>query len=639
MDWCDRIARVRPGAWAVAAAVLLVGCGGGGEPPVEVARLDAPVTRVESRVQPADAVQDMVRTKALPADLKQLVPSRIVLDALLRVERPVQAIGGRLVGVARDLLPTKTGQETRKQLQWQRSAAGASVAALSFRAEGAYGLRLGVVVRSLPGGAVLRIYDPDRPAVAYVVSGQEVLQRIQANLDAGDRGDAARTWWSPDLGAPETTLEIELPAGTPPSALDIAVPRLSHILEDLSLPEAADQPQAKIGESQPCHLDATCYDAYAHQRDAVARMLFTIDGSSYRCTGTLLNDRDGSGTPYFLTANHCIPTQTVASTLQTDWFYRSPTCYSRQLSSASVTRYNGATLLYASADMDMAFMRLVDTPPAGVSFAGWDASPQVPGAAVVGLHHPRGDLQKISFGGLDGNTNCTAGTGTAINCSGNSGNFYRVKWSQGTTERGSSGSAIFKDNLVIATLYGGSAVCSTTSPDYYGRFDVAFNAALKRWLSPEVAATSGGRGPVYRFYNTNTGTHFYTHSVAERDVVNRDYPAFSYEGVAFYAHPSPAAGQNPVYRFYNAGTGAHFYTISNAEKDLVTASYPAFSYEGPQWYAQAQGGNGATALFRFYNVRTGVHFYTISALERDFVVANYPDFRYEGPAYHAWTTP
>ena len=34
-------------------------------------------------------------------------------------------------------------------------------------------------------------------------------------------------------------------------------------------------------------------------------------------------------------------------------------------------------------------------------------------------------------------------------------------------------------------LYGGSSSCSnTTAPDYYGRFDVAFNAALKKWLSP-----------------------------------------------------------------------------------------------------------------------------------------------------------
>ncbi|WP_289240874.1 hypothetical protein [Delftia sp.] len=66
-------------------------------------------------------------------------------------------------------------------------------------------------------------------------------------------------------------------------------------------------------------------------------MFYVQNGQGYVCSGTLINDKAGSGTPYFLTANHCISTQTVASTLETSWFYRTPSCNSRTLSSASRT--------------------------------------------------------------------------------------------------------------------------------------------------------------------------------------------------------------------------------------------------------------------------------------------------------------
>ncbi|MGP4763377.1 hypothetical protein ACTXP8_26740, partial [Klebsiella pneumoniae] len=82
------------------------------------------------------------------------------------------------------------------------------------------------------------------------------------------------------------------------------------------------------------------------------------NGQGYVCSGTLINDKAGSGTPYFITANHCISTQTVASTLETSWFYRTPSCNSRTLSSASRTLRNCATLLYATATYDGSLLRL-----------------------------------------------------------------------------------------------------------------------------------------------------------------------------------------------------------------------------------------------------------------------------------------
>lgn len=642
-----RLASVRSVILLGAAALLAACGGGGGADTAAAAATPAPaaaravVWSVDSLEQPATAAQDTVRVKDLGAR-PAVVPARVALGELLesRSEAASSGVGARQIGSVRAVAATATPAELSAQLQWTPTPAGGRVAAISVSAQDAHGLRLGVLVRALPGGAQLRVYRQDRPSAVYEISGQEVLQSIDRNIAAGDTSDAARTWWTPDAGGDEATLEIELPPGTPASALNIAIPRVSHIYTDLSLPSADDGEQAKINESGTCNLDSTCYDTYASQRNAVARMVFVRpDGNAYVCTGTLLNDRDGTRTPYFISANHCFSSQTVASTLRTDWFYRSPSCNSRTLSANATARTGGATLLYANSSTDTLFVRLNETPPAGAVFAAWNAGTQSLGSAAVGIHHPRGDLQKISFGSITSLSSCSALTESSTNfsCSGTSGNYYRIGWTDGVTEGGSSGSGLFVNGALVGTLYGGSVTCTARNgSDYYGRFDVAYGAALQQWLSPAAVSTNG-RTAVYRFFNGSTGAHFYTSSAGERDFVQQTYPAFSYEGVVFYAYGSPTAGQNAVYRFFNTSTGAHFYTIDAGERDFVRATYPAFQYEGPAWYAQTAAGNGSTAMYRFFNTKTGTHFYTISQGERDFVIATYPVFKYEGPVYYAWT--
>ena len=631
--------------WAgalTAVAALLAGCGGGESGEVATTAKTDTITAVEGRMLPETAVQDVspVKSRSVTAAPKA---ARVSLGELSMVKVAVSAPGTpRLVGQARDVQATKSAAAMQSLWQWKNTAVGGKVAAISFNAEGAYGLRLGVLVKQLPGSATVRVYTQSAPDKVLQISGQAILQLIERNQAAGDQSDAARTWWTPDTGEGEATLEVELPPGVAASALDIAVPQLSHIFENLSLPTAQEYQEqveaAKINESDPCNLDANCYSDNAQERNAVARMLFTKNGGSYLCTGTLMNDTQNSFKPYFLTANHCISTQTVASSLETRWFYRSPSCNSGTLQSSSVRKTGGAQLLYASGNTDTAFMLLNDTPPGGTLFAGWSANTVAAGTSVVGLHHPSGDLLKISFGAVNSQANCQPTTGSGFQCSGTSGNYYRVSWSQGTTEGGSSGSALFQGGYVVGTLYGGSATCTNRSAyDYYGRFDVPYNAAIKTWLNP-ASTTAPARSAVYRFYNATTGAHFYTASAAERDFVIRTYPQFGYENIAFYAYPDASSGKDPVFRFYNPTSGAHFYSGSVAERDFVIANFPEFKYEVVSWYAQTGAGNGASPIYRFYNATTGAHFYTISAAERDFVIQVHKAFRYEGPMYYAWTT-
>ncbi len=644
-------------------ALLLAGCGGadsGGElstaaaPTAAAASASSPapeVLRVEARVQPADAKQDVSPVKSRSIAVAP-TPARIALGALPDAKQTAAAApvnGARQVGVARAIEPTATIAATAGQWQWQATPVGGLIAAISFHATDAKGLRLGVRIGQLPGSAMLRVYSQDDRAQVFQLSGTEVLQSIDRNVAAGDSSDAAHTWWTPDFGSDEVTLEVELPPGTPADALQLSVPQLSHIFVQLELPTADAAAAKDVGDSDACQRDVNCDANFAGTGNAVARMLFVRDGSAYLCTGTLLNDTNSSGAPYFLSAAHCISSQAVASSLQTDWFFRSPSCNVRALSNERVRRMRGAQLLYANAASDSSFMLLNDVPPANALYAGWDASEQTVGAQAVGLHHPSGDLLKISYGTINGFSSCTSvsssGTFSCNASDATNGTDLRVNWTAGSTEGGSSGSGLFyranNSSYLIGSLSGGTASCSNRSgSDYYSRFDTQFRSALRFWLSPASTGPGpAGRTAVFRFYNATTGAHFYTTSESERDYVRAQLREFAYEGPVFYAYPANFAGQSPVYRFYNAKTRAHFYTISADERDLVVRSNPAFQYEGISWSAQTLPGFGSVPIYRFYKDISGTHFYTVSAAERNVVIDGNPSYRFEGIGYYAWTTP
>jgi hypothetical protein len=135
---------------------------------------------------------------------------------------------------------------------------------------------------------------------------------------------------------------------------------------------------------------------------------------------------------------------------------------------------------------------------------------------------------------------------------------------------------------------------------------------------------------VYRFYNTQTGTHFYSNSPEERNAVINDLNQFQYEGVGFKAL---ANGEDSVYRFYNTKTGTHFYTISENERDSVKNNLPEYQFEGIAYKASDTKIENSHELFRFYNSNTGTHFYTDSVGERD-AVKLLGGFNYEGVAYY-----
>jgi uncharacterized protein (DUF1800 family) len=162
--------------------------------------------------------------------------------------------------------------------------------------------------------------------------------------------------------------------------------------------------------------------------------------------------------------------------------------------------------------------------------------------------------------------------------------------------------------------------------------------ALCAWMAGAAAAWAESAVPVYRFFNDQTGTHFYTTSTLERDIVLSRWPQFLYEGPVFYAYLDSTPDTKPVYRFFDTSTGTHFYTQSETERDQTLANQPTYLYEGAVYYAPFGPGDGKAALYRFYNTRTRARFYTASAAERDIVLQTWPWFQLEGIAFYVFTT-
>ena len=129
---------------------------------------------------------------------------------------------------------------------------------------------------------------------------------------------------------------------------------------------------------------------------------------------------------------------------------------------------------------------------------------------------------------------------------------------------------------------------------------------------------------MYRIYNPNSGEHFYTANVAEKDKLVK--LGWRYEGIGWKA---PVKSNTPVYRLYNPNAGDHHYTRSIDERDYLVSL--GWKYEGIGWYSDDAE---SVPLYRQYNpnAKAGNHNYTASKSENDWLVGF--GWRYEGVGWY-----
>ena len=137
--------------------------------------------------------------------------------------------------------------------------------------------------------------------------------------------------------------------------------------------------------------------------------------------------------------------------------------------------------------------------------------------------------------------------------------------------------------------------------------------------------------PMNRLYNPNSGEHFYTADVKEKEALVK--LGWNDEGYGWVARNTDGASETlAVYRLYNPNAGDHHYTMSEDERDtLVTFGW---KYENVGWYSV--DGNDTVSVYRQYNPYAngaGSHNYTTDKAENDFLLS--AGWVYEGTAWNA----
>lgn len=251
---------------------------------------------------------------------------------------------------------------------------------------------------------------------------------------------------------------------------------------------ASEFQEKAFGSSGACNMNVNCADGLPWQQERNSAVML-VSGSNGFCSGALINNTLNDGKPYVLTANHCYSDPT-------NWIFRfnwQASACNNPAASPSFQSLSGAVLRSRRTPSDFCLVEITgglqaNTVPLSYNpyFSGWSNSDIAP-TTTVSIHHPAGDIKKISFD--DAPAVSSQGMGST-----EANSTWTVEWDRNTTtEGGSSGSPLFDQNhRIIGQLWGGGASCSNlSSPDYYGRLHSSWEPAnsnstnqLKFWLDP-----------------------------------------------------------------------------------------------------------------------------------------------------------
>ena len=160
-------------------------------------------------------------------------------------------------------------------------------------------------------------------------------------------------------------------------------------------------------------------------------------------------------------------------------------------------------------------------------------------------------------------------------------------------------------------------IVSTNNVNYWGTYTAEKSTAI---------------GSVWRFFNTRDNAFFYTSSLEEKNQIIRNsdqtlegavkWP-YLFEGTTFEAAHTYSGGIS-VHRFFNTQTGHHFFTINQAEINYIKSQSAAglwpFIDEGNRFTVYANDPTAASQgqeipVYRFYSPQLNRHLFTADANE------------------------
>ncbi len=330
----------------------------------------------------------------------------------------------------------------------------------------------------------------------------------------------------------------------------------------------AEEYQAKIfGSSGSCQMNVNCPDGspFKDQRNSVVML---VVGSNGFCSGALINNTQFDGRPYVLTANHCYVYNSNAASWVFRFNWQAPGC-ANPGSSPSFLSLSGAQFRARRPESDFCLVEITGGLSSGTVpnnynpyFAGWNRSNTPPSSSFC-IHHPIGDIKKISFDDDAPSVDQVTINGVTSDPDG----VWRVEWDRNTAvESGSSGGPLFNNNgQIIGQLWGGNSNCSNSGSgghDFYGRIHNSWHPTgsandgqLEHWL--DSAGTSETEIQGYDPYLNPLTTNV---------------TALSLEG---FKSNQCGIGFMPSVKIQNKGTNTLtvltiYYTYNNEDTDSIT---------------------------------------------------------------------
>ena len=376
---------------------------------------------------------------------------------------------------------------------WTTDQQGTKTWSLTIKSAGAEALSFIFDHFDLNGKSTFKVLNKKGELVHAIVTNEDELEDLQQHLAL--------------CFSDELTLMLSEPKGT--MASSIHLDRVIYNYRSTGNPSAA-----KVNESDACEVNVNCSpvgDNWQDEKRGVARIYVVEPAGAGWCSGSLVNNTAQDCKPFMLSAFHCGENSTTANFNVWKFYFKyevtgciNPTSggtLGSNVITGSVKKADandgggnsGSDFLLVqmgTANNEATTINKLKTTGFNAYWNGWDAN-NTATTGGVGIHHPAGDIKKIStFNG----TTISSTYGGQV-----SGTHWRLTWSSnsnghGVTEGGSSGSPIFNNSTgrIIGTLTGGSSYCNAqTSPDLYGKMSFHWTSngteaiyQLKPFLDP-----------------------------------------------------------------------------------------------------------------------------------------------------------
>jgi len=353
---------------------------------------------------------------------------------------------------------------------WTTLANGDRVWQLGLKSNGALSLNLAFDDFYIPDGAKLFVYTADKKFIigAFTKQNNDESKKFATDLIPGDA----------------VVIEYDEPANVVNQG-SLNLFRVTHGYRGVK-----DYAEKSFGQAGSCQVNVNCPLGANWQNEKRGVVCLVVGGSEF-CSGSLVNDVPQDSKPYVLTANHCSTSNDFAT-----WVFRfnweAPGCTNPGTNPSTAQSLNTSTLRARSAGSDFCLVEITGGLSGGTVssaytpyFNGW-SNVNTPATSVIAIHHPSGDIKKIS--------EATNAVSTASFGSPTADTWQVGQWTTACTEPGSSGSPLFDQNhRIVGQLFGGPSACNaipTDMHDNYGKFATSWlgggtsSTQLKVWLDP-----------------------------------------------------------------------------------------------------------------------------------------------------------